>query len=72
MTIRCVVSCRDANGTPTFYPCSIECSQDEYDNGEHYCLARRAAEEARYEDARMVHDENDGPAWLFTQLFKGA
>jgi hypothetical protein len=71
VNIKCVVTCRDANGTPTFFPCVVDCGQEEYDNGEHYECARAMAEDHRYEDPGLVFDENDGPAWLFEKLFPG-
>lgn len=52
---------------PDFYFCKIECTQEEYDNGEHYELAAEAAlvSEAYDPDNVVVFDEHDGPAWLF-------
>lgn len=68
--VRCVVSCRDASGVPTFFPCTIECVKREYDDGTHYAEAQAWAEDEGYEDVGLVYDENDGPQFLFDNLFK--
>lgn len=70
MKIRCVVSCRNANGTPDFYPCLVECTPDEREQGEHYDRAKEMAKEAGHEGFGLVYDEDDGPQWLFDQLFR--
>lgn len=66
MIVRCVVAGNGMNG-PDFYFCKIECTQEEYDNGEHYKLAAEAAlvAEAYDPDNAVVFDEHDGPVWLF-------
>ena len=69
MKIKCVVSCRDASGTPSFCPCTVEAETEQYANGEHYDLAKEKAEEEGYEDVGLVYDENDGPSWLFSHFF---
>lgn len=68
MLVKCVVTCRDSNGTPTFYPVRINCPEGEYREGGHYDGAREAAEDANYQDPGLVYDEFDGPAWLFQQF----
>lgn len=67
--IRCVVACRDAGGTPTFYPIEFVCSTEAYENGDHYLVAQEMAREDGYESVGIVYDENDGPAWLFRHMF---
>jgi hypothetical protein len=71
MTVKCVVVCVAADGLPTLAAYEIECTQDEYDNGEHYDTARFMAEKAGYEQTSraVVIDEYDGPAWLFANAF---
>lgn len=69
MNIRCVVSCRDANGVPTFYPCEVDCSRRQYEDGEHYEAAAELADDQGYDDVGVVYDENDGPAFLFEHYF---
>lgn len=70
MLVKCVVACRDASGCPTFFPCSVSVSQDDYDDGAHYDIAKNEAGDYGYEFglAAIVYDENDGPEWLFEQF----
>ena len=65
MVIKCVVACYNAAGEPDFYFCKVACTQEEYDNGDHYGKAVAAALDAGYGEQFVVFDENDGPAWLF-------
>lgn len=67
--IKCVVSCVDANGTPTFFPCIVELTLDHYNEGQHYDLAKLMALEENYEQIGIVYDENDGPDFLFEHYF---
>lgn len=71
MDIKCIVTCRDANGVPTLQPC-IVCgiTKDEYDDGKHYELAKAQITEGGYEDVGLVFDEHDGPAHLFKHYFE--
>lgn len=68
MQIKCVVACDNSEGIPDFFPCVVECSQEEYDEGNHYDSAREMALDANYGGKMVVYDENDGPEWLFKQL----
>ena len=68
-TVKCVVACRNANGEPDFFPCTVNASQEQYDEGEHYDEAEQIAAEQGYEKPFLVYDENDGPAWLFDRMF---
>lgn len=70
MKIRCVVSCVTADGTPSFFPCEVEVTQEEYNNGSHYDMAKDMAFEADFEQCGVVYDENDGPTFLFAHLFQ--
>jgi hypothetical protein len=65
MSVKCVVSCRDANGTPSLFVCTVAVSQEQYAASEHYDLAAEKAEQEGYEDAGLVYDEDDGPRFLF-------
>lgn len=67
--IKCVVACFDSQGKPTFFPCIIECTEQEYEIGEHYCMAREKAREAGYENSMVVFDQHDGPKWLFERFW---
>lgn len=68
MTIKCVVACRNAEGVSDFYFCRVECSQEQYDVGEHYERAEEMARSDGYEGPFVVYDENDGPDWLFKKF----
>ena len=70
--VKCVVTCRDARGVPALYPCVITCNAEKYDAGDHYDMAKAMAEDAGYENVGIVYDENDGPAWLFDNLWPAA
>ena len=65
MIIKCVVACRNAEGASDFYFCKVECSEAEYDVGDHYDVAEQSAEDEGYEGPMVAFDENDGPEWLF-------
>jgi len=69
--IKCVVACRDAGGTPTFYPCVVTTTREGYDNGDHYDVAVEEANEDGYAVGphALVYDEYDGPAFLFRHFF---
>lgn len=69
LTIQVVVACRDASGAPTFYPCLVVVSDQGYEEGKHYDEAIEEAEAAGYEDCCLAYDENDGPDFLFENLF---
>lgn len=71
MKIRCVVACRDASGSPDFYPCTVRVSQNQYEEGVHYDKAKELADGDGYEstDFAPVFDEYDGPDWLFRHVF---
>ena len=70
MKIKCVVACTNAQGDPDLFSCVVECSKEQYDNGDHYDMAKDLARDDDYEGPDMVaFDENDGPDWLFRQLF---
>lgn len=71
MIIKCVVSCRNSEGCPVLVPYTLEVSEQEVEDGEHYECAQGCAHEDGYEDVGLVYDENDGPAWLFENLFGG-
>ena len=59
MNINCVVACRDSNGSPDLYALRIQCTEDQYENGDHYERAKEAVEENGYEASDIVFDEND-------------
>lgn len=66
---RCVVDASDANGVSGFFGCVVYTTQEGYDEGDHYDQAKAKAEDAGYGGVMVVHDENDGPDWLFEKVF---
>ena len=42
-SIKVIVLCHNASGEPEFHSCTIDVSEDQYDNGEHYDLAKENA-----------------------------
>jgi hypothetical protein len=64
MTINMVVAANGFDG-PDFYFCKVECSQAQYNDGEHYDAAKRAARGNGYDDPMVAFDENDPPKPLF-------
>lgn len=69
MSIKCVVACTNSAGEPDFFAVTLSCSPHQYHNGEHYDLAKEKAEAHDYEGPFVVFDENDGPEFLFSNLF---
>lgn len=70
MKIRCVVSCTDSNGAPALFPCTVETEFPYYNDGLHYEEAQEYAKSQGYSNIGIVYDENDGPQFLFDNLFK--
>lgn len=68
MTIRCVVACTNASGSPDFVAIQLECTKKQYDEGTHYEWAKEWAKSEDYERPMVVFDEHDGPAWLFQHV----
>lgn len=68
MTVRCVVTCRDSNGSPTFNPVIVKTTRKAYANGKHYDAAVESSKEEGYTEPGLVYDEKAGPLWLFEQF----
>lgn len=62
ITIKVIVLCTNAEGSPEFSTREIQCTQAQYDNGDHYDMAKEAAEDDGYESPMMAFDENDSAA----------
>lgn len=56
--VRCVVAGVNASGEPDLYFVKVRCTEDEYDNGDHYERAREAADDDGYE-TYLTYDEHD-------------
>lgn len=64
MKIKTVVAGNGFDG-PDFYFCIVDCNQQQYDNGDHYDVVKKAAENYGFEEPMVVFDENDNPKGLF-------
>jgi hypothetical protein len=68
-TIRVVVAATHPSGHPGFCPVNVQCTELQYEQGEHYEAAKENAQESGYEGPDYVaFDEKDGPAWLFANV----
>lgn len=65
LIIRVVVAGYGCDG-PDLYPCKIRCTAAQYDEGEHYDVAKQSAEDAALEGTMVAIDEYDPPKKLFT------
>ncbi len=66
ITIKVIVLCTNSEGSPEFFTREIQCTQAQYDNGDHYDIAKEAAKsEEGYEEPMMAFDEKD---WAARQL----
>lgn len=69
-TVKCMVSCRNADGEPDFHFVKVNCTKEQYNNGDHYTAAKYSAIKEGYEDIGLVYDENDSAGKALTQLFE--
>lgn len=58
MKVKCVVAV-GFFGVRTLWPCIVEATQGQIDNGEHYNVAKNAAIDDGYSCTYIVFDEND-------------
>jgi hypothetical protein len=58
ISIKVIVAGYNASGDPDFFFCKVSCTQQQYNEGEHYDIANQAAEDEGYEPA-IAFDEND-------------
>lgn len=68
MIIKCVVAAHNGMGEPDFFFCLVECSEEQYDNGDHYDRAEELADAEGYEGPKVTFDEKDGPDFLFERF----
>lgn len=69
MILRCIVACQGGEG-PDLYFVKVDCSQEQYDNGEHYDRAIEAAKEADYDEQMVAFDEKDQAGDAMLHLFE--
>jgi len=68
---RVLIACHRADFTPTFFACTVRCTEEEFVEGEHYQLAEYAAEMVGLDlHAVVAFDEEDLPKQTFDPLFK--
>jgi len=68
MKIKCVLACHNASGEPDFYFCIVQCSETEYQLGQHYDVAESFAKEQGYEGPFVLFDEHESPDWLLERF----
>jgi hypothetical protein len=59
-----VTACMTANGTPALALNTVAVTQEEEENGVHYCLAEANLTEAGYEEPFVHFDQQEAPAFL--------
>ena len=59
MIINCIVACRNSNGEPDLFFVKVDCTSDQYNNGEHYDAAKKQAELEGYEAPFVAFDDCD-------------
>lgn len=57
--VRMIVAGTNGQGEPDFFFLKISCSQEQYDNGDHYAEAKSIARESGYEGPFVAFDEHD-------------
>lgn len=60
--IKMVVLATDSNGSPAFHTCQVEVTEAQYEQGEHYDLAKENASFNGYEEPMIAFDERDPAA----------
>ena len=68
MIVKCLVACETGNG-PDIVFVQVDCTQEQYDHGEHYRAAKDWAMDQDYEGPMVAMDEND-PAKPLFHLFE--
>jgi hypothetical protein len=63
-TIAVVTACMRADGAPDFALHQVEVTQEEAENGLHYCLVERQLLAAGYEEPFVHFDDLESPAFL--------
>ena len=66
---KCIVACINSNGEPDLYFCIVECTEEQYNNGEHYDRANGQCDEDGY-DSLLAYDENDSAGKAMLPLFE--
>lgn len=64
MIIRCTIACNNTSGKPDFVGVTVECTEEEYNNGKHYESAKDWAMGNGYQSPFVVFDVYEAPEWL--------
>lgn len=59
MILRMIVAGTNPNGEPDLFFCKVECSQKDYQEGNHYDAAKRLASDEDWEQPFVAFDEKD-------------
>lgn len=57
--VKVIVLCRNAEGAPDLYACTVQATADEVDCGEHYAMGIKMAESVGFESPFEAFDEYD-------------
>lgn len=64
-----MVACTNACGEPDLYFVIISCSEEQYNNGDHYQYTELCAMDEGYEGPFVCFDENDSAGKALLHLF---
>ena len=67
-TVKVIVAAYNTNGEPDFFFVIVRCTQEEYDNGDHYVVAEEKAIREGY-TPRISYDEFDTAGKALLPLF---
>lgn len=68
MVIKCVFAATNASGSPDFGFVKVECTDSQYELGEHYDTVKEWAKHNDYEAPIIVFDEQEAPNWLLERF----
>ena len=69
MIMPCFVAAINSNGEPSFYFVKIDCTQEQFDNGNHYDAAMQKARDEGYEP-HLAYDAVDAAGKAAMKLFE--
>lgn len=69
MIVKCIVAGHGGDGPDLFFV-KVDCTKEQYADGDHYGIAQNAAEENGYEGPFVVFDEDDGAGKHLLPLFQ--
>lgn len=67
MKLKCSVACLNGNGEPDLFFVTVECSEEQYNDGKHYEAANSHALDSGYEPM-LAYDENDPAGSALAEL----